>query len=72
LYSIDERSTANPLDNCNYLRPIDKQGDYKKKRRSKVKARETHVPNLITGTSLDELESEHRQRPFYNTITFEN
>jgi hypothetical protein len=72
LYSIDERPTANPLDNCNYLKPTNKQGDYRKKRRSKVKARETHVPNLITGTSLDELESEHRQRPFYNNITFEN
>lgn len=72
LFSIDERPTANPLDNCNYLKPIDDTGRYRKKRRSKVKARETHVPNLMTGTSLDELESEHRQRPFYNTITFEN
>jgi hypothetical protein len=72
LYSIDERPTANPLDNCNYLKPIDETGRYRKKRRSKVKARETHVPNLITSTSLDELESEHRQRPFYNNITFEN
>ncbi|WP_431472608.1 hypothetical protein I5168_05110 [Nonlabens sp. SCSIO 43208] len=76
LYSVDVSLNSNPNSStpaniCSFKDDIDKEGDYKKKRRSKVKKRAQHPSNLITGTAQNKLFSEHRQRPYYETITFE-
>ncbi|WP_405378698.1 hypothetical protein [Nonlabens sp. Asnod3-A02] len=72
LYTVDINAGVNPNERCNYLEPIDDTGAYRKKRRSKVKSRESHPTNLVTGTDIDQLDSDHRQRPFYKTLTFED
>lgn len=58
---------------CGDLVPVDKTGDYKKRRRSSRKVKVVLVSSGAedVGTETDKLVSKHRQRNFNETITFE-
>ncbi|ARN78094.1 hypothetical protein BST97_08835 [Nonlabens spongiae] len=71
-YEKDSSLPANSESDCIFKEEEDVQGRYRKKRRSKAKLRRPYAGGEEIGTIDDALFSEHRQRPFYETLEFEN
>ncbi|MGB5981388.1 MAG: hypothetical protein WBG46_04520 [Nonlabens sp.] len=64
---------ASGIDNCLFEDDENEPGPYRKRRRSKAKLRIPYPSaSEELGTLQDKLFSEHRQRPFYETLVFEN